>query len=426
MNEEFLHYIWKFQLLDHGVLKSASGDIIEVVHPGIQNTDAGPDFFNSKVRIGKTLWVGNVEIHVRSSDWNRHGHSTDDAYSNVILHVVYVDDAEIHDKNKRLLPTLQIENKFPIKLQDNYARLLRSRAWVPCASAFNAVVQDKFFINNYLESVLISRMEKKSSVIFTSLKYSNNNWEETFYWSLARSFGFKTNAEPFELLARSIPLSIINKHRENRLQIEALLFGQAGFLHEGMNGEYPRRLFWEYEFLRRKYNLDPYARHLWKFLRLRPGNFPTLRLAQFAHLLSTSHNLFHMVREFQSLRELRRIFVVEASDYWNTHYNFDRKVARSFRKVLGSGSIDSILINSVVPFLFVFGHNNGLQEYKDKSLELLQSIPAENNVVVNNWRRLGYRATSALFSQALIELKEEYCQKKKCLSCGVGNRILKN
>ena len=426
MNEEFLHYIWKFQLLDHTVLKTVCGETIEVVHPGFHNTDAGPDFFNSKVRIGKTIWVGNVEIHIRSSDWNRHDHSSDGAYSNVILHVVYEDDIEISDKSARLLPTLEIGNKFPARLEKSYVRLLGSKTWIPCASAFSAVVEDTFYINSYLERVLISRMEMKSAVIFNSLKYTDNNWEETFYWSLARSFGFKTNAEPFELLARSIPLIIINKHRENRFQIEALLFGQAGFLQEGMDGDYPRRLFREYEFLKRKYSLQPYAKHLWKFLRLRPGNFPTLRIAQFAHLLSASHNLFHVVREFNSVQELREIFAVEASGHWDLHYNFNKRVARPMRKVLGKVSIDSVLINSVAPFLFVYGHRNGLQEYKDKSLDLLASIPAENNAIINNWKQLGYKATSAFYSQALLHLKSEYCQKKKCLSCGIGNRILRN
>ncbi|HHZ65028.1 MAG TPA: DUF2851 family protein [Flavobacteriales bacterium] len=426
MNEEFLHYIWKFQLLDHVALRTADGEAIQVVHPGTHNTDAGPDFFNSKVRIGETLWVGNVEIHVRSSDWNRHDHSSDEAYNNVILHVVHEDDTMIYNNNGRALSTIQIRDKFPIHLKENYVGLLQSAAWVPCASSFSTVAQDKFFMDSYLERVLISRLEQKSSAICNMLTYSNNNWEECFYWSLARSFGFKTNAEPFELLARSIPLAIINKHRESLFQIEALLFGQAGFLVRDSRDGYPRQLYREYELLRKKYKLQPHAQQVWKFLRLRPGNFPTLRIAQFAHLLRTSHNLFHLVREFASVRDLRRQHKVEASPYWDAHYNFDRSVKKSVRKVLGNNSIDSLLINSVAPFLFVYGHINSQQEYKDKSLELLGEIPAEINNVVNGWKKLGYEASSAFYSQALLQLRVEYCQKKKCLSCGIGNRILKN
>ena len=426
MNEGLLHYIWKFQLLEHATLKTDSGETVEVVHPGLHNNDAGPDFFNSKVRIGNTVWAGNVEIHVRSSDWNRHDHSSDDAYNNVILHVVYEHDSEIYDKNKRMLPTMQIGDKFLSDVQNKYSKLMENRAWVPCAPSFSSVAEDKFYIDSYLERLLISRMERKSSAVFNSLKSTNNNLEESFYWSLARSFGFKTNAEPFELLARSIPLKIINKHRQNIFQLEALLFGQAGFLQNGGNDEYASQLAREYYVFCRRYELSPNGKHLWKFLRLRPGNFPTLRIAQFAHLLSISQNLFQVIRELKSLVELKELLQVNASSYWDCHYNFKGSRSKSIQKRLGTSSIDSVLINTVAPFLFVYGHINGLQEYKDRSLELLCSLPPENNSVINNWKKLGYVATSAFFSQALIELKTEYCQKKKCLSCGIGNRILRN
>ena len=426
MNEDFLHYIWRFQLLDHAFLRTAADAIVQILHPGIHNTDAGPDFFNAKVRIGDTVWVGNVEIHLRSSDWNRHAHSSDEAYNNVILHVVYEDDMMIYAKNERLLPTIEIGQRISSNLQGSYARLLQSAAWVPCASSFSSVAKDKFYMDNFLERVLISRLEEKCSHIFTMLEFSKNNWEEVFNWSLARSFGFKTNSEPFEMLARSIPLRIVHKHRGSRFQIEALLYGQTGLLKADFQDEYPRQLLQEYRLLRRKYNLQPLACHLWKFLRLRPSNFPTLRISQFAQLLCNSHNLFDMIKENDVLLEQGNLFMLEASEYWHSHYTFERKVRTSSRKVMGASSADSILINAVAPFLFVYGQRNELQSFKDKSLDLLANIQPENNAVIRGWNELGYKATSAFYSQALLQLKSKYCQKKKCLSCGVGNRILKN
>ena len=289
MTEDFIHFIWKYSYFDSNSLFTTKGDKIEIIKLGEHNTNAGPDFFNAKIKIGDTLWVGNVEIHINSSDWIKHKHSLDNAYNNVILHVVLKYDIDINRQNGEIIPALEL--KYDINFEDRYHQLMKNKQWIPCQSYLPAV--NKFDIHFWLAKIAIERLHSKSSIIEEKLARNNNNWEESYYHKLARSFGMNVNSEPFELLAMSLPLLILAKHKNNLFQIESLLFGQAGFLNEIMPNElYYVKLQKEYIFLKKKYQLKAIEKHQWKFLRLRPSNFPTIRISQFANLIYKSTSLF--------------------------------------------------------------------------------------------------------------------------------------
>ena len=276
MQEDFLHHIWKFRLFDQRALFTSSGEAIAILKPGDHNFDAGPDFFNSQLMIGSMKWIGNVELHVNASDWIRHHHEIDPAYDNVILHVVYENDHPIKRKNGELIPTLELKDRMDLRSYQKYLDLNKSKDAIPCGSQIADV--DEFILNNWLDRILTERLELKSQLILNILRHSNNNWEETFYQILGRNFGFKINNEPFELLTRSLPLNVIGKHKHDRFQTEALLFGQAGMLKREFADEYPLRLKKEYNYLRKKYSLQALELHIWKFSRMMPGNFPTIRI----------------------------------------------------------------------------------------------------------------------------------------------------
>jgi hypothetical protein len=421
MTEEFLHYLWKYKRYNSNNLATRSGEAVQVVKPGDHNTDAGPDFFNSKLKIGKTLWAGNVEIHLRSSDWKRHNHQSDKAYDNVILHVVYQDDEKLYRKNGEELPTLQLKDKFDEQTFKKYLQFKASKSWVPCAAQLKSV--ERFTINTWLDRMLVDRLERKSGAVLLSLEMNKNNWEETFYQQAARSFGFKVNSEPFELLAKSLPNSILAKHKHSLFQVEALLFGQAGLLDKQFADTYPQYLQNEYEFLRKKYKLKPLDPHLWKFMRLRPSNFPTIRIAQFATLIHKSVHLLSKVIETNKSEELKKLFTVEASEYWDTHYTFDKKSAKQ-TKLIGVDGVNNIIINTLVPLLFVYGKSKAEEKYVDRALNLLEVIKPESNSIIDKWKQYGVKAGSAYQTQALIQLKNEYCSNKRCLECAVGAKLL--
>ncbi|WP_259070490.1 DUF2851 family protein [Mucilaginibacter sp. X4EP1] len=422
--EDFLHYVWKFRLFERADLKTTEGVELEIFSAGLHNSDSGPDFHNGRIRIGDTVWAGNVEVHLSSSDWHKHGHTTDDAYNNVILHVVYRDDVPLKLANGRRVATLELINRIPDDLYNKYHQLIfGNQSVIPCEASIGAV--DGLTLQNWLTRVLVERLEKKSAAIITALNLNRGDWEETFYQFLAANFGFKTNAVPFELLAKSLPQNILAKHKNNPMQIEALLFGQAGFLAGDLKDEYPAKLKTEYEFLSKKYKLQPIENHLWKFMRLRPQNFPTIRLAQFAALVENSNHLFSKVMEIKDVKGLRNLFAdIHVNAYWETHYRFDvESVAVS--KNLGPASIDILLLNTLALFLFSYGKHNQLQYYINRSLQLLEHLPNENNNIVADFVNLGVKINTAFESQALLELKNNYCNYKKCLQCGVGNKILK-
>ncbi len=421
MTEAFLQYIWKHRLFDSENLKTVEGQKITVHSTGQHNTDSGPDFFDARLTIGDTLWAGNVEVHVNSSDWLAHGHQHDKAYNNVILHVVANHNGDVKQTDGLEICTVVLS--FPKQLQNNYQRLLDAETWIPCEHQVAEV--DSFMIRYWLGQLAVIRLERKTIYTERILQRNVNNWEETFYQQLARSFGFSVNADPFEQLAISLPQNILAKNKGNQISIEALLFGQAGFLDEDapLPDAYYQELQNEYIFLRKKYNLNPLQRHQWKFMRLRPVNFPTVRIAQFAGLIYRSQQMFSKVREAESVEELKEIFQQQPSSYWETHYNFFKEsVTKS--KTIGKTSIQSILINTVVPILFAFGKHKEEAKYRERALRFLEEIESETNHIVKKWKKLGIKTRSASDTQALIELKSMYCDGKKCLACPIGNKLV--
>ncbi|MCK3686382.1 DUF2851 family protein [Maribellus sp. YY47] len=421
MPEEFLQYIWENRLFDNENTVTSAGEPLEIIHQGRKNTDSGPDFFNARIKIGDTVWAGNVEIHVKASDWSKHLHQNDKAYDNVVLHVVETFDTEIARTNGETIPTLILT--YPDYLRNNYQNLLSAKTWIACENRFHRI--DPIVLQLGFNRLMIERLESKTEAILSRLEQNNNDWNETFYQVLARSFGFKVNAVPFELLARSLPVSLLAKHKNNRFQLEALLFGNSGLLNNQLLGDdYYLKLREEYSFLYKKYGLKAIESHLWKFLRLRPVNFPTVRISQFAALFHQSEALFSTIIEIENLSELYTLFKVKASEYWNTHYNFNKSSKSKQEKELGETSIQILIINVVIPFLFVYGEKQNKHHLKNRALEFLEQLPAEANSIVSKWGKLGINARSAFESQALLQLKNQYCEAKKCLNCQVGVKLV--
>ncbi len=416
MTERLLHFIWQFQYFNTLGLTTVTEEPVQVIFPGHYNDNQGPDFTSAKIKVGNTLWVGAVELHCRTSDWNRHRHQTDSNYNNVILHVVWE-----HDHAGNDLPVLELKNKVSKLLLQRYDDLMRGAAFIPCEK--NILQVPGIIWKSWKDRLLAERLIRKASQIEEWLRQSNYHWEETFWWLLARNFGMKVNADLFEAIARSLPLSMLAKQRQQLVQLEALLFGQAGLLEETFLGDYPRHLEKEYRFCQKKYKLYPVpiAAH---FLRMRPGNFPTIRLAQLAALLQNSSHLFSTIRENNSLKAVRDSFQVMAGEYWNEHYRFDE--CSSFKKKqVGNLMADHLIINAVVPMLFAYGMYHHDQVYKDKALAWLEETAGENNNVMRRFNAIGIESQNAFDSQALLELKTQYCDRKNCLSCGIGNYILK-
>lgn len=422
--EDFLQYIWKFRLFDLNELVTTDNEVLEIVSPGLQNINSGPDFQDAKIRIGDTLWVGNAEVHISSSEWRKHGHSTDDAYDNVILHVVYKDDEPVFRKNGAKIPTIVLHDRISPELYNRYHRLIfGEKQIIPCETAIGTI--DSLAVYNWLTRVLVERLQKRSIELVNTLNINKGDWEETFYQYLATNFGFKVNALPFELLSKSLPQIILAKHKNNPVQIEALIFGQAGFLTDDLQDEYPKALKKEYDFLRHKYSLKPVEKHLWKFSRLRPLNFPTIRLAQFAALITQSNHLFSKVLDITEPENLRELFTgIQVNAYWDDHFQFDKPSA-SVSKKLGKSSVNVLLLNTLALFLFTYGNHHQLERYVDRGLQLLEHLPVEQNSVIDDFASIGVKVKTAYESQALLELKKSYCDHKKCLQCGVGIKILK-
>jgi hypothetical protein len=421
MTEEFLHYLWKYRLLKPN-LQLVTGEVCEVIDVGIHNLNAGPDFFNARIRIDGTIWAGNVEIHLKTSDWTNHKHHLDQAYDNVILHVVGQNDKSLFRKDGEMLPTLEIKEEYHAGMFERYTEFMDSRNWIACEKMLNTV--DRFVINSWLDRLMIERLEVKALEIESQLNFNHNNWEQTFYEFLARNFGFKVNALPFDLLAKSLPLSHLGRHKNNLLQIEALLFGQAGLLKKTLQDNYPKQLQTEYNFLKKKYNLTALDPHIWRFMRLRPSNFPTIRISQFAQLIFKSSHLFSKIIEAGSLKELMSLFEVSASAYWQDHYSFD--ISSAVRnKSLGLTAINLIIINTIIPFIFIYGKKRNDPALTDRALRFLDQLPGEANAIIAKWENLGMSVQTAFNTQALMELKSDYCNHKKCLHCAIGNALLK-
>lgn len=422
MSEDFLHFVWKYRLYDKDVA-TMGGETIEVLAPGQHNSDSGPDFSNARIRIGNTLWAGNVEVHVKASDWFAHGHQRDDAYANIILHVVYFSDRPIADRNGRPLVTLELRGKFDERMYQKYFYYLNNKNWIPCEKDIKQVSGPK--MNMWLDRLLVERMERKAEELGALLRRNNNSFEHTFYQALAGNFGFKVNEQPFRMLATMLPLNVLAKHKNSLFQLEALLFGVAGMLKEDFSDDYPKQLKSEFGFLRKKYGLAVMEKHLWKFMRMRPSSFPTIRISQFAALIAKSESLFSKVAGAADPAELTELFDVAASDYWNGHFNFDKKSTVNNTRQLGDSAINNIMLNTVAQFLFLYSASVGDDQYREKALALLMQIAPETNAIIRGWAKTGIAAANAFETQALIELKNNYCNKKRCLDCAVGLNLLR-
>lgn len=421
MTEDFLQFIWKNKLFKQENLVAETGETIQIFSIGEQNLDSGPDFFNAKIKINDTIWAGNIEVHVNASDWNAHNHSKDKAYGNVILHVVYNYDKDIFVRENEKLSTLKLD--FEAELYEKYLEYKTDLNNIHCINDFHKV--DSFIVENWITRLVVERLERKSSEIQNLLEKSTNDWENVFYQIIGRSFGFKINSFPFEQLTASLPLKILAKHKNNLTQIEALLFGQAGFLEENIEDEYFQSLKKEYLFLKAKYKLNSIEKHLWKFMRTRPANFPTIRVAQFAKLIFQSSKLLSKILESKSTKELKFFFDVDTSDYWKTHFQFGKENVEK-EKSIGEASVNSIIINTVVPFLFIYGKAKDNEDIKQRALTILSEIEAEKNSIVNDWQKVGFKPKNAFYSQALLQLSNEYCKFSHCLKCQIGNSIIKN
>jgi hypothetical protein len=421
MKEKLFQFIWQHQYFNSGNLSTTSGEPLEVIDPGLLNHNQGPDFTNARVRINDTLWAGNIELHINSADWDAHRHSSDTNYNNVVLHVVWKHDKEVTDGVGSVLHTLELYDRVSSIMLSHYDHLMANSAFIPCDKQLASVRE--ITLHAWKQRLVVERLEQKCRTIFHRLEESGNHWEEVFWWSIARNFGVKLNAEPFELVARSLPVAMLAKHKHQQLQLEALLLGQAGLLDDNFVEEYPLLLQKEYRFLVKKYNLTPPAAVLY-FHRMRPANFPTVRLAQLAALVHGSVHLFSKIIEHTGLNAVRQLLDVTANDYWHYHYRFDQPGDYKVKN-LGATMIDNILINTVIPMVFAYGSYHKDQALKDRALNWLEDIEQESNHITKGFAALGATATNAADSQAFVQLKTAYCDKKRCLECSVGNAIIK-
>lgn len=418
MNEHLLQFIWRFQYFNKSGLTSVSGEPVEIIAPGILNTNQGPDFINAKIRIGDTLWIGSVEIHLKTSGWLKHGHTGDSNYTNVILHVVYENDSE-----ENPIPVLKLHNRIAKSLLHRYNELMLSKQFIACEKLICKVPE--LTIGMWKHRLVAERLQRKALLIEKYLEQNNQHWEESFWWALARTFGAKINAESFEALARSVPLNILAKHKNQQIQLEALLLGQAGALSgTAFDDKYVLLLQREYRFLQAKYGLRPIVFPV-HFFRMRPGNFPTIRLAQLAALVFNSAHLFSKIMEEPDLDKVRKWLAAMPNDFWSYHYTLNDEPCFK-EKPVGADMINNIIINTMVPVLFVYGARHHIQKIKDKALQWLDETRAEQNTITRNFKTLGLQNKTAYDSQALIELKTQYCEYKKCLRCAIGNTIIKN
>ncbi|MCB2207473.1 MAG: DUF2851 family protein [Bacteroidetes bacterium] len=422
MNEEFLIYLWSNKLFyTDQLFVHESGEKIQIIHPGSRNRDSGPDLFNAKIKIENTTWAGNIEIHVKSSDWKLHKHQNDPSYDNIILHVVYTDDVPVYRLNGEKIPTIVLKGLFDPQLLTTYQSFLNNTNWIPCEQQIHQI--DHFTQFAWFESLCIERLEEKALGIAQQLELNQQNFTEIFYRQLCRNFGFNTNADAFELLAKSLPYQILSKHANRPDQLEALIFGQSGMLAKKFKDEYPNALKMEYHFLSEKYCLDALDSKIWKFLRMRPSNFPTIRLSQFAALVMSSAGLLTKMLEMNRLNDIKSLIKVKAHNYWLNHSYFDR-ISKSKSVQLGNSSIDLLLINTVIPFTFIYGKIFELQEVQDKALLWYEQIKAEKNTITRKFLSLGLKIENAKQSQAVLQLKKNYCDKKRCLSCRFGHSLI--
>lgn len=421
MQEAFLHYIWKHSKFTTKKLLTTSQEAVTILSLGQHNHHAGPDFFNAKIQIGDQLWAGNVEIHSNASDWYVHNHEQDKNYDNVILHVVWQHDTEIFRKDNTVLPTLELKNYVNASLLNNYKQLFNTpNTWINCENQFPDV--SNFLLDNWLERLYFERLENKSVLVEQLLTKSKNNWEAVLFTLLAKNFGLKVNAQAFLSIAQSIDFSIIRKLQSKPQQLEALFFGQAGLLEDAIQEPYYQGLVKDYTFLKQKFQLKNQAITPLQFFRLRPPNFPTIRLSQLAILYHTQQSLFASIIDCKTLEDFYKLFTVSTASFWESHYTFE-KASRKSKKTTTKAFIDLLLINTVLPVRFSYDKHQGKTD-NDTIVAIMQQIRSEKNSIVNRFKQLKKLPDTALNSQALLELKTNYCDKNKCLQCAVGNTVI--
>ncbi len=398
-------------------LQTYDGEQVEVVTTGYRNTDSGPDFLEAKIQIGDKLWAGHVEIHVKTSDWNRHGHQNDKAYKNVILHVVFENDMHVNE-----IPTLELKGHFDESLFAQYQRLISSKTWIPCEKS---IAKAPVFTRlSWLDRIAVERLESKSETVTKILEANQFDWEDALYKLLMRYFGLKVNNEAFEYLANILPFKTLLKHADNLLQVEAMLMGCAGFLEEDFTEKYTLLLKREFAVMRAKFNLLTMPAERWKFLRMRPSNFATIRLAQMAQLIHKNGCLFSKIKTAKDTTEVKALFDVKASEYWETHYRFEVST-ESKPKHLGETTADVLIINAVAPLLFCYGKLHKDESYCDTAMQFLEDIEAEDNAIIRHFSQCGITAENAMQTQALLHLYNMYCKRKRCLECKIGAVLLR-
>lgn len=418
--EQLLHYVWKHKIFPLKELKTTTGQQVEVIDTGLANTDAGPDFFNAKLKLDGVLWIGNIEIHERSSDWFKHGHHADAGYNSVILHIASEIDTEISRSNGERIPQIQLI--CPEAVRTNYKELLETASYPPCYRIIPSL--SPFTAHSWMSALQMERFEQKATLLNERLKRCQGNWEDAFFITLARNFGFGLNGDAFETWAHQLPFRAVDKHRNDLFQIEAIFFGQAGILEDSDGDGYYLRLKKEYTYLQHKFGLIPMDASLWRFLRLRPANFPHIRIAQLACLYHRAYGLLSRIMETETLQGVRDILKGGTSEYWLTHYTFGGS-SPSRPKTLSNTSLDLLIINTVVTFLYAYGLHKGNRVLCARAGSFLEELKAENNYITRMWEQCGMKASNAADSQALIQLKKEYCDKKKCLYCRIGYEYLK-
>ncbi len=418
MTEKLLQYIWQFRYFNLQELVLETGESLQILFAGQPNNDQGPDFLDARIKIGNTVWVGHIELHLQSSGWVRHAHDLDPNYNSVILHVVWQNDLPGPGRN---IPVLILQNRVSKLLLHRYEEWMQDRHFVPCQNQVQELAPLVWI--HWKERLVVERLQRKTQLIQSWLEESRNHWEEVFWWLIARNFGLKINADAFEAMARSLPLTQLARYKNKPVTLEALLFGQCGLLEPGFTDPYPLLLKKEYRFQQSKFHCRPIPQPI-HFLRMRPINFPTIRLSQLAALIGRSSHLFSSVRDAHTINELKSMITVKAGPYWDNHYVFE-EISSASDKSLGMSMIGNIQINTVVPMVFAFGCITGEKKFMDRAIDWLKQIPAEQNTIIRNWKQLGLECDSASDTQALLELKSKYCNWRRCLACSVGNSLLK-
>lgn len=421
MQEDFLHYIWKYKKFTTTKLQTTNHEAVTLITVGTHNKNTGPDFFNAKLKIKEQLWAGNVEIHIKSSDWFLHNHENDSNYDNVILHVVWQHDTPVFRQDNTEIPTLELkEYLFPEALKNYNSLFNTTQTWINCEPHFFKT--ENFIIENWLERLYIERLERKAEEIEILLKQSNNNWEAVLFKLLAKNFGLKVNKDAFASIANSVDFNVIRKVKQHPIQFEALLFGQASLINEDIEDAYFNTLKKEYAFLKQKFNLDSSNVTPIQFFRLRPPNFPTIRLSQLASLYTNNQNLFSQIIDANLIEDFYKIFTVKTSVFWESHYTFSKASKHQIKKT-SKPFINLLLINTILPLKFSYAKYRG-KPINESVLKLIQAIKPENNSIVNKFNTLKKVNKTAMESQALLQLKNNYCDKNKCLECAIGNTIL--